>query len=181
MIAVMTLEKHLLRPAVATDMPAIHAIYSHHVLHGKASFEEVPPTLEELQHRWETIAAKGLPYLVVTNEAQQILGYAYASLYRPRSAYRFTVEDSIYVAPNAVGLGVGRTLLQALIELSTALGYRQMIAVIGDSANAASIGVHAAAGFTHVGTLPAVGFKFGLWIDSVFMQRALGEGARSVA
>jgi len=157
------------------DLEAIHAIYAHHVRTGLGSFEEVPPDVEELRRRRGLILADRLPYLVAEADGR-IAGYAYAGRYRPRSAYRFSVEDSIYVAPDAQRRGVGRLLLQELIERCTRAGYRQMIAVIGDSANHSSIGVHAAAGFAQVALMPAIGFKFGRWVDSVMMQRALGPG-----
>jgi L-amino acid N-acyltransferase YncA len=157
------------------DMPAIHVIYEHHVRTGLGSFEEVPPDIEELRRRRAAILGDKLPYLVAEIDGR-IAGYAYAGKYRPRSAYRFSVEDSIYVAPDAQRRGVGRLLLQELIERCTRAGYRQMIAVIGDSANHGSIGVHLAAGFAQVAKLPAIGFKFGRWVDSVMMQRALGPG-----
>jgi phosphinothricin acetyltransferase len=165
----------VLRDAVDGDLPAIHAIYSHHVLHGLGSFEETPPNLEEMTRRYRDIKAKNMPYLVVT-QGSRVLGYAYAGPYRPRIAYRYTVEDSIYVAHDAAGKGVGRKLLAELIARCTAMGFRQMVAVIGDSGNLGSIGVHKALGFAMIGTLPSVGFKFGRWVDSVYMQRALGPG-----
>ena len=164
-----------LRPAVSDDLPFLHAIYAGHVLHGAASFEEVPPDLAEFERRWRHIAELGLPYLVAC-DAGGILGYAYAGPYRPRSAYRFTVEDSIYLDPKATGRGIGRRLLTSVIDGATVAGKRQMLAVIGDSANRASIALHVSLGFTEVGTFRAVGFKFGRWIDSVLMQRALGAG-----
>jgi phosphinothricin acetyltransferase len=157
------------------DLHAIHAIYAHHVRTGLGSFEEVPPDVEELRHRRAAILADRLPYLVAEIEGR-VAGYAYAGRYRPRSAYRFSVEDSIYVAPDVQRRGVGRLLLLELIERCTHAGYRQMIAVIGDSANHGSIGIHAAAGFAQVALLPAIGFKFGRWVDSVMMQRPLGPG-----
>lgn len=169
----------VLRDAVDSDLPAIHAIYSHHVLHGLGSFEEVPPTLEEMTQRYRAIRDKAMPYLVVT-QGPRVLGYAYAGPYRPRIAYRYTVEDSIYVAHDAAGKGVGRKLLAELIARCTAMGFRQMVAVIGDSGNLGSIGVHKALGFAMIGTLPSVGFKFGRWVDSVYMQRALGSGDGSL-
>jgi L-amino acid N-acyltransferase YncA len=159
------------------DLPAITAIYGHHVSHGFGSFEEVPPDAEELARRRREILAKGLPYLVVSDKAGSLLGYAYASPYRTRSAYRFTVEDSIYVAPQAARHGIGRLLLEALIERCTKAGYRQMIAVIGDSGNEGSIGLHRSLGFERAALLPTIGFKRGRWIDCVMMQRALGPGA----
>jgi phosphinothricin acetyltransferase len=164
-----------LRPARDADLAAIQAIYAHHVLYGLATFEEVPPDAAEMARRRAEIRARGLPYLVA-EEAGRILGYAYAGPYRPRSAYRFAVEDSIYLDPAATGRGLGRRLLARLIEESTAAGARQMLAVIGDSGNAASIAVHARAGFRHAGTFAAVGFKLGRWVDTVLMQRPLGPG-----
>ncbi len=157
------------------DLDAIHAIYAHHVRTGLGSFEEVAPGIEELARRRAAILADRLPYLVAEVDGR-IAGYAYVGRYRPRSAYRFSVEDSIYVAPDSQRRGVGRALLQELIERCTRAGYRQMVAVIGDSANHGSIGIHEAAGFARVALLPAIGFKFGRWVDSVMMQRALGPG-----
>jgi L-amino acid N-acyltransferase YncA len=168
-------------PAVAIrvsrdeDVPRIHEIYSYHVLHGLASFEEVAPTVEDMAARRRDIIARGLPHLVAEADGL-ILGYAYAGPYRTRSAYRFTLENSVYIAQDAIGRGIGRRLLDAVIERCTELGYRQMIAVIGDSQHQASIGLHERAGFRRIGTLPSVGFKFGRWVDSVLMQRSLGPG-----
>ncbi len=167
----------IVRDSKDGDLPAIAAIYGHHVIHGFGSFEEVPPGVEELAKRRLEILGKGLPYLVATDGAGTVLGYAYASPYRTRSAYRFTVEDSIYVAPEAARRGIGRTLLTALIERCTELGYRQMIAVIGDSGNQGSIGLHQSLGFARTALLPTIGFKRGRWVDCVMMQRALGPGA----
>lgn len=164
-----------LRPAAAADLPAIHAIYARHVLHGLASFEEVPPSLEEMRRRWHEVTARGLPYLVAC-EGGEVLGYGYCTPYRPRSAYRFTLEDSIYVREGMGRKGIGRALLSELVVRCEALGYRQMIAVIGHSANAGSIRLHAALGFLHAGTLRSSGYKFGRWVDSVLMQRPLGRG-----
>lgn len=157
------------------DMPVIQTIYSHHVRTGLGSFEEIPPDVEEMRRRRAVILADQLPYLVAEVDGR-VQGYAYAGKFRPRSAYRFSVEDSIYVAPEAGRRGIGRALLAELIERCTRDGYRQMIAVIGDSANYGSIGVHAAAGFAEVARLPAIGFKLGRWVDSVMMQRPLGPG-----
>ena len=165
----------IVRDSRAADLPAIHTIYAHHVLHGLASFEEVPPDPEELTRRREDVLARGLPYLVAEIDGA-VAGYAYASLYRTRSAYRYTVEDSVYIAHDRSRRGIGRALLAALIPRCEEAGYRQMIAVIGDSAHAASIGLHAAFGFEQVAFLRSVGFKFGRWVDSVLMQRALGPG-----
>ena len=166
-----------IRPAAAADLDAIQRIYAHHVLHGLASFEEAPPDRAELTRRWRAIADAGLPYLCAADADGALVGYAYAGPYRPRSAYRFAVEDSVYVAPGAAGRGIGRALLRQLIEICTGLGKRQMIAVIGDSGNAASIALHRACGFALTGTFQAVGFKHGRWVDSVLMQRALGPGS----
>ncbi|MDY0872666.1 GNAT family N-acetyltransferase [Dongia rigui] len=168
-----------LRPTVAGDLGVIQRIYAHHVLTGLASFEETPPDIDELTRRWRSIAEMGLPYVVAEGPGGEIAGYAYASPYRPRSAYRFTVEDSIYLDPAFQGQGLGRALLARLIADATACGKRQMIAVIGDSANAASIGVHRALGFEMTGTFKGIGRKFGRWVDTVLMQRALGDGVAS--
>ncbi len=168
-----------LRPARTSDLAGITTIYAHHVLHGLASFEVVPPTLDEMRGRCEAIVGSGYPYLVAV-EADNVLGYAYASAYRARPAYRYTVEDSVYVAASATGRGLGRQLLTTLIGECERRGYRQMLAVIGDSANAASIELHRACGFTHTGTMRSVGFKLGRWVDSVIMQRQLGDGDGSL-
>jgi phosphinothricin acetyltransferase len=168
-----------IRPATAADAPAIAGIYAQHVLHGTATFEEVPPDATEVARRQAEILGRGLPYLVAT-AGGQLIGYAYAGPLRPRSAYRFTLEDSIYLDPAATGRGLGRRLLDRLVADCTAVGARQLVAVIGDSANAASIALHARAGFAHVGTLRAVGLKFGRWLDTVEMQRPLGEGDATV-
>ena len=165
----------LVRPAAPQDLPAIQAIYAHHVMHGLASFEEVAPPLAEMQRRYEDITKQGFPYLVAA-EKGEVLGYGYCSLYRTRSAYRHTLEDSIYVKQGQQGKGVGKAVLKELIAVCTALNYRQIIAVIGDSANAASIGVHASLGFVRAGLLRSTGFKFGRWVDSVYMQLPLGAG-----
>jgi L-amino acid N-acyltransferase YncA len=168
-----------IRPSQDADVAAITAIYGHHVLHGVASFEEAPPEAGEIARRRQEILARTLPYLVA-EETERVVGFCYASLYRTRSAYRHTVEDSIYIDQAAVGRGIGRALLGALIERCTTLGYRQMIAVIGGSDQWPSIGLHRALGFRLVGMLPAVGAKFGHWVDVVLMQRALGRGAASM-
>jgi L-amino acid N-acyltransferase YncA len=164
-----------IRPAAPADIPAIQAIYAHHVSHGLASFEEVPPSAEEMRRRLDEITGRGLPY-VVAEFGGTIAGYGYCALYRTRSAYRYALEDSVYVRPDVQGRGVGGAILAELVGHCEALGYRQLIAVIGDSAHAASIGLHASMGFVRVGTLRSVGFKFGRWVDSVIMQRALGPG-----
>jgi L-amino acid N-acyltransferase YncA len=165
------------RASAEADLPAVAAIYAHHVRHGLGSFEEEPPDVAELRRRRAEVLRRGLPYLVAEDGDGTVLGYAYAAPYRARSAYRFSLEDSIYVAPAVERRGVGRALLGALLERCAALGYRQMIAVIGDSGNFGSIGLHERMGFRRVGLLPAVGFKHGRWVDSVLMQRELGEGA----
>jgi phosphinothricin acetyltransferase len=165
-----------IRPSREGDVEKIAAIYRHHVLHGLASFEEVPPEPHEIARRRGEILSRGLPYLVA-ERAGHVLGYCYAAPYRPRSAYRFTLEDSIYLDEAERGRGLGRALLAALLDRCAALGYRQMVAVIGGSDTWPSIRLHAALGFARIGVLPAVGFKFGGWVDIVLMQRALGCGA----
>ncbi|MDH4095748.1 MAG: GNAT family N-acetyltransferase [Betaproteobacteria bacterium] len=164
-----------LRAAAPGDFAAIQAIYHHHVLHGLASFEEAPPDVEELRRRHADIVARGLPYLVA-DEAGAILGYGYCAPYRLRSAYRYALEDSVYVKDGLLGRGIGSRLLGELIRICEGLGYRQLIAVIGDSANARSIALHARLGFLRVGTLRSAGYKFGRWVDSVIMQRPLASG-----
>ncbi|MBI3503260.1 MAG: N-acetyltransferase [Proteobacteria bacterium] len=168
----------VVRDSTDADIPAIHTIYAHHVAEGLGSFEEVPPDAAEFAQRRKAIIDKGLPYLAIDLDGR-LAGYAYAGPFRPRSAYRFSVEDSIYVAPGLAGRGIGRALLLALIARTTAWGARQMIAVIGDSANAGSIGLHASLGFRMVGTFRSIGFKHGRWVDSVMMQLALGDGDTS--
>jgi L-amino acid N-acyltransferase YncA len=163
------------RPATPGDLPDIQSIYAHHVLHGLASFEEVPPDFGEVRRRFEEVKGRGLPYLVAES-AGTVVGYGYCALFRARSAYRFVLEDSVYVREGQQGKGVGKALLSLLIERCTELGYRQLIAVIGDSANAGSIGLHASLGFLRSGTLRSTGFKFGRWVDTVTMQRPLGAG-----
>jgi len=163
------------REAAAADFPAIQAIYAHHVLNGLASFEEEPPPLEELRRRHDDVAQRGLPWLVA-DFGGLVAGYGYCAPYRLRSAYRYALEDSVYVRQDMVGKGVGSALLAELLRRCEALGYRQVVAVIGDSANAASINLHAAFGFLRVGTLRSVGYKLGRWVDSVLMQRPLGPG-----
>ena len=166
------------RPAKAPDIPAITAIYRPAVLHGTATFEIEPPDEAEMLRRFAAITGSGYPYFVAEVDGR-IQGYAYVNAYRTRPAYRFTVEDSIYIAPDAQGKGIGRVLLQSLIEASTAKGYRLMVAVIGDSKTYGSIAVHRNAGFTFCGTIHSVGYKFGRWLDSVIMQLPLGEGDKS--
>ena len=170
-----------LRPATPADIPAIARIYAHAVRYGTASFEIEPPDEAEMARRQKVLLDGGYPYLVAEAEGAQVegalLGYAYAGAYRARPAYRFSVEDSIYLDPQRHGHGIGRLLLDALIAESTTRGFRLMIAVIGDSAQTPSIALHRAAGFDMIGTIRNVGFKHGRWLDSVLMQRALGEGA----
>jgi L-amino acid N-acyltransferase YncA len=168
-----------IRASREDDIAAIAAIYRHHVLHGLASFEEVPPEPEELASRRGAIVARGLPFLIAERSGR-MLGYCYASLYRTRSAYRFTLEDSIYIDAAEVGRGIGRALLGSLLDRCTELGYRQMVAVIGGSDTWPSIRLHEALGFARVGLLPAIGLKFGAWVDTVLMQRALGPGAANL-
>lgn len=169
----------VIRPSGEGDLAAITAIYRHHVLHGVASFEEIPPELDEIARRRQEILGQGLPHLAAERSGG-ILGYCYASPYRTRSAYRFTLEDSIYIDPGELGRGLGRALLSRLIELCSELGYRQMVAVIGGSDQWPSIRLHEALGFARTGLLPAVGFKFGAWVDGVLMQRPLGPGATTL-
>jgi L-amino acid N-acyltransferase YncA len=165
-----------LRPSENGDIARIAAIYRHHVLNGVASFEDEPPDFDEIARRRSEILARGLPYLVAERSGQ-VLGYCYASCYRTRAAYRFAVEDSIYIDAAEVGHGIGGALLSALIERCAAQGYRQMVAVIGGSDQWPSIRLHQRLGFARIGVLAAIGFKFGGWVDTVLMQRALGEGA----
>lgn len=169
----------LVRIAGDQDIPAIATIYAHHVLHGLASFELEPPDAREMARRRTHITQLKLPYLVA-EVGTCIAGYAYAAPYRARPAYCHTVEDSVYIHRDYSGRGVGSALMTALIAACEMAGYRQIIAVIGDSANSASIGLHAKFGFERVGLLPSVGWKFGRWVDSVLMQRALGAGDGSL-
>ena len=168
-----------LRSAEASDLPELLVIYGHHVLHGLASFELEPPSFEDFSGRFMSLADRGYFYLVA-EIGGEICGYGYVGPYRPRPAYRYTVEDSVYVAPGYERRGVGRAVLSALIDRSTDLGFRRMVAVIGDSENWPSIRLHETLGFTHAGGIPSVGIKFGRWVDQVIMQRALGEGDHSM-
>jgi phosphinothricin acetyltransferase len=168
----------VVRDATEIDMAAIQAIYAGHVLHGSASFEETPPSVTEMCARRSAVLALGLPYLAAEVEGR-VVGYSYATSYRARPAYRYTIEDSVYLGEGFGGRGIGTLLLRELIARCERGAWRQMIAVIGDSANAGSIALHRSLGFAHTGTLRSVGFKFGRWVDSVVMQRALGEGDRS--
>jgi len=163
------------RDASDADMHAVTKIYATHVLHGLASFEEIPPSLEDMQSRRASVLQLGLPYLVAVMDGR-VVGYSYATFYRTRPAYRYTVEDSVYVEDGLNGRGIGTVLLAELIARCERGPWRQMLAVIGDSGNAGSIALHRRMGFTPAGSLTAVGFKLGRWVDSVFMQRALGAG-----
>jgi L-amino acid N-acyltransferase YncA len=166
-----------IRPASEVDLSQILAIYGYHVLNGLASFEEQPPALPEFTERWRSVYNKGLPYVVAVDDAGTVLGYAYAAPYRTRPAYRHTVEDSVYVAPDAGRKGLGRLLLSRVIEDCEKLGWvRQMIGIIGNSSNDGSIGLHTHMGFEMVGTLKSVGFKHGGWVDTVMMQRTISDG-----
>jgi L-amino acid N-acyltransferase YncA len=171
----MTGSRPILRPSVDADVPAIVRIYAHHVRTGLSSFETVPPGADEMARRRQDVVKRALPYLVAEVEGT-VVGYAYAGPYRLRPAYRFTVEDSIYIHQDHTRKGIGRLLLSALIACCERQGYRQMVAIIGDSGNAPSIGLHEAFGFEHAGVLRSVGFKFGRWVDTVLMQRPLGPG-----
>jgi phosphinothricin acetyltransferase len=165
----------VIRDAAIADMAAVQAIYAHHVLHGLATFEEVPPTLDEMLARREAVLELGVPYLVAL-DGDRVVGYAYATRYRPRPAYRYSIENSVYVADGLGGRGIGVKLLGALIEGCERGPWRQMLAIIGNSDNAGSIALHRRMGFTPVGRFAAVGFKHGRWVDTVLMQRALGPG-----
>ena len=167
----------VIRDATEEDMIAVRAIYAFYVERTAHSFEEVPPTVNEMRRRRADTIAHGLPYLVAEEDGE-ILGYSYARHFRERSAYRYTIEDSIYVAPFVTGRGIGKALVAGLVERCEALGYRQMIAVIGDSANAGSIGLHRSLGFRQEGVLRGVGFKFGRWVDVVIMHRTLATDGR---
>lgn len=168
-----------IREAAADDIARIASIYRHHVLTGTATFELVPPTPEEMHGRLGAVREKGFPWIVAEVDGA-VAGYAYATVFRPRPAYTWTVEDSIYLDPVFTGRGIGRALLAELIARCEAIGLRQMIAIIGDSANAASIALHRRLGFADAGVQRAVGLKFGRWLDTVTMQRALGEGGTTI-
>ena len=165
-----------IRPSRDADVEAIAAIYSHHVLHGTGTFETEPPTVTDMAARRADVLSKDLPYLVAERDGE-ILGFAYCNWFKPRPAYRYSAEDSIYLADGARGQGLGTKLLAALSEAAEATGVRKLIAVIGDSGNAGSIGVHRAQGFNHVGILKDCGWKFGQWLDVVLMEKVLGEGS----
>jgi len=165
-----------IRPSRDTDVEAIAAIYAHHVLHGTGTFETEPPTAADMAARRADVLSKGLPYLVAERHGE-VLGFAYCNWFKPRPAYRFSAEDSIYLADAARGQGLGARLLAELSQAAQAAGVRKLIAVIGDSANAGSVGVHRTQGFTHVGVLKDCGWKFGQWRDVVLMEKVLGEGS----
>ncbi len=165
----------IIRAATAADAEALAAIYGHHVLHGFGTFEEDPPPPAEMESRRAAIAGRGLPYLVA-EEGDRILGFAYAGPFRPRQAYRYTLEDSVYVAPDAFGRGVGRALLTGVVAACEALGVRQLVAVVGGSDNAGSIALHRSLGFQPAGVGRSFGFKHGRWVDVVWMQKSLNGG-----
>jgi L-amino acid N-acyltransferase YncA len=169
---------HNLRAAQAADMPHLAAIYGHHVLHGTGTFETTPPSPDDMLKRWADVRDKGLPWLCAERDGR-VLGFAYANWFRPREAFRFCAEDSIYIAPEAIGQGVGRALLNELMQQCEAAGIRKMVAVVGDSANAGSIGLHQAMGFSLAATLPSCGWKFDRWLDIVILERWLGTGDRT--
>jgi phosphinothricin acetyltransferase len=165
----------ILRDAREDDMPTVQQIYAHHVIHGTASFELEPPTLAQMLQRRADVVGNRLPYVVAERDGE-IVGYGYATLYRPRPAYRFTVEDSVYVREGMAGSGIGQALLGLIVQRCIDDGRRQMVAVIGNSENTASIRLHQRLGFRVVGVFESVGFKHGRWLDTVLMQRTLGEG-----
>lgn len=165
----------LIRPSRDDDLPAIAQLYGHHVLHGTGTFETTPPTVDEMASRRADVLAKGLPWLVAEADGR-VVGFAYGNWFKPRPAYRYSVEDSIYVAPDAAGRGLGRALLAELLLQLEARGIRKVMAVIGDSANAGSIGLHTALGFERVGVVRSCGWKFGRWLDIVLMEKSLGPG-----
>ena len=164
-----------IRPSRDSDLPAITAIYTHHVLNGTGTFETTPPTEGEMAARRADVLAKGLPYLIAEDDGQ-VLGFAYCQWFKPRPAYRFSAEDSIYLHPDAGGKGLGKALLTELARQAQASGIRKLIAVIGDSNNAGSVGVHRSLGFTPAGMFKSCGWKFGKWLDIVLMEKSLGEG-----
>ena len=168
----------IVRPATAADAPALAAIYGWHVVNGVGTFEDAPPSEADMAARLAAVQARGLPWFVAELEGR-VKGFAYAAPFRLRAAYRYTAEDSVYVAPDAQGQGLGRATLSAVIEACEAMGLRQLLAVIGDSANAGSLGVHRSLGFQPAGTLPGVGYKHGRWLDVVLMARTLGVGGQA--
>jgi phosphinothricin acetyltransferase len=166
----------IVRPASAADAAAVGAIYGHHVLNGLGTFEEIPPSDAEMADRIGGVLARGLPYLVAEDDQGNVIGFSYASPFRPRAAYRFTAEESVYIHPDFVGRGLGKRLVGRVITACEGLGLRQLVAVIGDSGNAGSIGLHRSLGFQPIGVGRGFGFKHGRWVDIVWMQRALGAG-----
>lgn len=174
----MLLAMPLIRPSTELDLGAITRIYAHHVQHGTGTFETTPPSETDMAARRADVLSKGLPWLVL-EDAGQVLGFAYGNWFKPRPAYRFSVEDSIYLAPEAAGKGLGRALLAELLAHLQAAGVRKVMAVIGDSANAGSVGVHSALGFERVGVVKSCGWKFDRWLDIVLMEKSLGEGDSS--
>lgn len=167
----------IIRPAQSADLPAVQAIYAHHVLHGTGTFEVDPPSVDDMHQRWQDVCSKNLPWLVACVD-DRVLGYAYANWFKPRPAYRFSAEDSIYLTPQACGQGWGRLLLSELSVQAERAGVRKLIAVIGDSANTASIATHRNQGFNHVGTIAACGWKMGRWLDVVLYEKSIGMGAQ---
>jgi phosphinothricin acetyltransferase len=167
-----------IRPVRPADLPDIQGIYADHVLHGTGTFEEVPPSVEEMTERVAHVTGQNWPWLVA-EDASGLLGYCYLTQFRPRAAYQYCAENAVYVRQDVRGQGVGKALVAALIAAATAAGFRQMVAVIGDSENVGSIGVHASLGFQRVGVLRGVGRKFGRWLDTVYMQLPLGDGEDS--
>ena len=170
----------LIRDATAADVPALTAIYAHHVLHGTGTFEEDPPDAAEMAARLARVQGKGWAWLVAQAPDGAVIGYAYYAQFRDRSAYRHTAENAIYVRDDVRGQGVGKALVQVLLERAEAAGFRQMLAVIGDSENTGSVGLHISLGFRQVGVMKSVGVKFGRWVDVVMMQKSLGEGDRTL-
>lgn len=168
----------LIRSSTEADLAAITRIYGHHVLHGTGTFETTPPTEADMHTRRADVLSKGLPWLVICRD-QEVLGFAYANWFKPRPAYRFSVEDSIYLAPEAAGQGLGKLLMTELLARLERAGIRRVMAVIGDSNNTGSVGLHTAMGFERVGVVPSCGWKFGRWLDIVLMQRSLGAGDAS--
>lgn len=165
----------LIRPSRDEDLDAITRVYAHHVLHGTGTFETTPPTRDDMAGRRADVLGKGLPWLVIEADGQ-VMGYAYGNWFKPRPAYRYSVEDSIYMAPESAGKGLGKLLLTELLAQCERAGVRKVMAVIGDSANAGSIGVHKALGFEQVGVVQSCGWKFGRWLDIVLMQKSIGQG-----
>ena len=164
-----------LRPAQESDMAAISVIYAYHVVHGTGTFEATPPSTSDMLKRWDDVRSKGLPWLCAEVD-DQVVGFAYANWFRPREAFRYCAEDSIYIAPEMTGLGLGRALLGELMQQCETAGIRKIVAVVGDSANQSSVGLHVAMGFTHAVTLPSCGWKHDRWLDIVILERWLGTG-----